>query len=379
MRIVHVMPSLARAFGGPTQSLVGYVRAARAVGIDVEVAAPACPEGDQPWLDEHLGDTPLNLFPGWSRGSFMASPALVDWLGHHARRFDVVHVHGLLNLVSSLAARKARAFGLPVVVRPFGTLSRYTFGHRRGWIKRRYFQALDRPNLRRARALHFTTAEERDEAGWHGLGIEDRSFVVPPPLTDHLPRPFDFAGKRDILFLSRLHPKKNTEALLRAWALLRSRQADVELVIAGDGEPAYVSALIHLADELGVAQSVRFTGFVLGDEKARLLHDAGVFVLPSYQENFGVAVLEAIAAGVPVVVSPHVQLASFVERHRLGRVVDPSPESLAHVLEETLDDMPLRLRCRLEGPALVSRTFSPDAVGRQLLAMYETVLANRNP
>jgi glycosyltransferase involved in cell wall biosynthesis len=182
-----------------------------------------------------------------------------------------------------------------------------------------------------------------------------------------------------VVLISRLDPIKNIEAVLRAWVLLHARRPHLRLTIAGRGSPAYENSLRAQVQSLGLSHSVTFAGFVQGSQKSCLLANASVFVLPSFHENFGVAVLEAIAAGVPVVVSPHVQLASFVERHRLGRVVDPSPESLAHVLEETLDDMPLRLRCRLEGPALVSRTFSPDAVGRQLLAMYETVLANRNP
>ncbi len=274
--------------------------------------------------------------------------------------------------MSSLAARTASAQGTPVVVRPFGTLSRYTFAHRRGWLKRGYFQAIDRPNLRRARGLHFTTDAERDEAGWHGLDLETRSFVVPPPL--HLYAMPCREPTTDVLFLSRLHPKKNVEGLLNAWARVVRDRPGLRLTIAGDGEPAYVARL--RAQAAGLGASVVFAGFVHGEEKARLLASARVFALPSFHENFGVAVLEALAAGLPVVISRDVQLAAFVERHALGRVVAADAGPLAEALLASLDDTALIARCRQDGRRLVADTFSPDAVGQQLRAMYEHVLAS---
>ncbi|MEZ4701058.1 MAG: glycosyltransferase [Rhodothermales bacterium] len=380
MRILHIMPSVARSFGGPTQSLVGYVDAARAVGLSTTVAAPACQEADRAWLEAQLPGTDIQLFPGMASGTFMASPALIGWMKAHAGAFDVVHVHGLLNLVSSLAARTAVSMRRPLVVRPFGTLSRYTFAHRRAWLKHGYFRTLDRPNLRRARGLHFTTGEERDEAEWHRLGLRGRSFVVPPPLA--LPPPVDADSGldrgEDVVFLSRLHPKKNVEGLLRAWPHVLERAPAARLTIAGDGEPGYVSQLHALAASLGIADRVHFAGFVHGAAKTRLLDRSRLFVLPSFQENFGVAVLEAIAAGLPVVIAPAVQLASFVERHRLGRVVDPEPAGLAGAIAETLADRASQARCRQEGPRLVADTFSPEAVGQQLLTMYENVLDPRH-
>lgn len=372
MNLLHVMPSVARSFGGPTQSLVGYVAAARAAGMRVTVAAPACAGVDQRWLEVQLGDADLRLFPGISRGTFMASPALVEWVKRHARDFDVAHVHGLLNLVSSLSARAAEARGIPVVVRPFGTLSRYTFAHRRGWLKRGYFQAIDRPNLRRARGLHFTTDEERDEAGWHGLDLETRSFVVPPPL--HLVAQARQEPTTDVLFLSRLHPIKNIETLLSAWSRVVRERPGLRLTIAGDGESGYVAQL--RAQAAGLGESVVFAGFVQGEEKARLLATSRLFVLPSFHENFGVAVIEALAAGLPVVISRDVQLAAFVERHALGRVVKADSEPLAEALLASLDDDALIARCRQDGRRLVADSFSPDAVGQQLRAMYEHVLAS---
>ncbi len=376
MHVLHVMPSVARTFGGPTQSLIGYVGASSAMGITSSIAAPAVADADRAWLREQIGDAQMHFFPGISFGTFMASPALLGWLASQRKQFDLIHVHGLLNLTSSLAARITRHRHQPVIVRPFGTLSRYTFTHRRTWLKRRYFHVLDRPNLRRAHGLHFTTNEERDEAQWHDLDFACRSFVVPPPLhlvsMDAAPpiRP----GTGHVLYLGRLHPKKNVESLLRAWPHIAQRIRGARLTIAGDGDGDYVASLKTLAYELGIGPRIAFPGFVHGKEKTELLNTANVFVLPSFQENFGVAVLEAIAAGVPVAIAPEVQLAAFVRQHRLGRVAATDPETLAHSVISILNEPSLATHCQAKGPHLVQNTFSPGAIGRQLLSMYETVL-----
>jgi glycosyltransferase involved in cell wall biosynthesis len=122
------------------------------------------------------------------------------------------------------------------------------------------------------------------------------------------------------------------------------------------------------AERVGAA--VTFAGFVEGDAKRELLGSADVFVLPSLHENFGIAVLEALAAGLPVVITPEVQLSGFVREHALGIVAEGNAGSLAESVAAALGDSVLRKRCRTQGAALVSRYFSPSAIGEQLLDMY---------
>ncbi|MDB4909797.1 MAG: glycosyltransferase, partial [Gemmatimonadetes bacterium] len=162
MKVLHVTPSIARAYGGPTYSLAGFARSAIGEGAEVAIAAPAPTAGDK-WLAETLPEAAVYAFRTYGRGAFLASADLHAWLRRNGARFDVVHVHGLLNPVSSLAARACVRNGWPVVIRPFGTLSRYTYAHRRGTLKLFYRWLLDRPNLERVSAIHFTTAVERAE------------------------------------------------------------------------------------------------------------------------------------------------------------------------------------------------------------------------
>jgi glycosyltransferase involved in cell wall biosynthesis len=331
------------------------------------------PADDRAWLDEQLPDATLHEFASAGRHAYVVAPGLWAWLGRHAGRFDAVHVHGLFNPVSSLAARVAVRSGTPAVLRPFGTLSRYTFA-RRSALKRLYHRLLDRPALRRAAALHFTTAAEREEAARLDLTLDGRAHVVPPPWRGPVPS-VDLDAKADrptVLYLSRLHPKKNVTGLIDAWRRVVDARPDAQLWIAGDGDADYVEELRAAVRRHDLGDAVSFLGFVQGEEKARVLREAWAFALPSHQENFGVAVLEAVAAGLPVVISGEVQLRAFVEAHDLGRVVDRTdPAAVADGLRAVLSDDAGRRRVAEAGPRAVQATFSVERVGAQLRAMYE--------
>jgi glycosyltransferase involved in cell wall biosynthesis len=377
MTILHVMPSVSRAFGGPTESLIGYAQAARTQDIDVHVAAPSVPEDDEHWLRDQLPDTTIHFFGSMGRHAWVVAPGLWAWLWRHSPRFDVVHVHGLFNPVSSLSTHISQARGVPTVMRPFGTLSRYTFS-RRSVLKRLYFALLDRPALRRAAAVHFTTEAEREEAARLSLELTDRSAVVPPPWRGETRNVDDAetAERPTVLYMSRLHPKKNVTGLLAAWAQVVEVRPDAQLWVAGDGDDDYVRQLHDTVRRYDLEKSVSFLGFVRGEEKQRVLREAWVFALPSHQENFGVAALEAVAAGLPVVISGEVQLRSFIEEHDLGRVVDRTdPAAIAEGLRCLLTDESARARSAEEGPAAVEETFSVERVGQQLRALYEDAAA----
>lgn len=323
-----------------------------------------------------LPGTTIESFPVHGRGAFLYSSRLLSWLRAKGDSFDAVHVHGLFNPVSSLATRTCVQRGWPVIVRPFGTLSRYTIAHRRGGLKRAYLKYLDAPNLRLVSALHFTTDIEREESMWHNIDWADRSFIVPPAWVDGInpSRPDRTGESQEVVFISRLHPVKSVDLLLDAWALVLQQRPNARLTIAGDGEASYVRKLQERS--VRFSTHARFVGHVSASAKAELLASAAVFVLPSLHENFGIAVLEALAAGVPVVITPEVQLSSFVNEHSLGIVADRSPHLFAQAIVAALDDRSLREHCRADGPALVAQYFSPTVIGNQLSDMYRFAVAH---
>ena len=379
MKILHVAPSIERAYGGPTQSLAGYISASRSAGADIDVAAPF-PSHNEIEALHQAGAGRVETFKGYGSGSSAASPALVKWVRESARMYDAVHVHGLFNFISTFAARAAVAAGSPVIVRPFGTLSRYTFSHRRSGLKRTWFEKLERPNLIRAAAVHFTTVTEREEAEWHGLDLGARAHVVPPPFIPAAEVQSTAPKDRmpTVLFLGRFHPVKNLEMLIEAWSTVSREIPNARLEIAGEGSAAYTEKLKRRAFAAAPHGRVVFPGFLSGVAKASALAAASVLVLPSLHENFGMVVIEAIAAGVPVVVSQHVQLRDFVGANDLGVVASDSADSLGAGIVSALRDSMLQERVRRTGRELVERTYSPIVIGKQLEAMYLSAMQRPN-
>lgn len=372
MRVLHVIPSIERRTGGPAHNLVEYANALAAAGLSVHIATRRSAVEEMQWFHSKAPGAEVIAFGARGELGLSRSPALLRWLRRAARQFDVIHVWGLFNLISSPAARVARERGAAAVITPLGTLSRYSFSYRRARLKKLYFRLVDQPNLCGVSGIHFESEAERDEAGRIDLRLHGRSWVIPPPFTMPPVEPRCVHQRaRRVLFLSRLHPKKNLELLLDAWPEVTRAWPDAELVIAGDGDPVYEQSLREYARRaVGESGGVSFLGFVKQDEKAAVFASSDVFVLPSLHENFGVAVMEATAYGVPVVISPDVQLSPFVERNGLGVVVPREREALASAVLRVLADDGLRERCARNGPAAVADEFSPLAIGRQIAGMY---------
>jgi glycosyltransferase involved in cell wall biosynthesis len=377
MRVLHVAPSIARSYGGPTESLAGYVAAAASQNIEAHVVAPSASEDEQARLGA-AGAATVTTFPSRGSGAFVQSPQLGKWVRDNAAGFDVVHTHGLFNSISTLSARAAIERGAAVIIRPFGTLSRYTFTHRRSRLKRVWFTAFERANLARARGIHFTTATERDEARWHNLDLDRKAFVVPPPCTlNARARNAGAATSDRALFVGRLNPVKNLEMLIEAWREVVRALPAARLEIAGSGDEAYEQKLRGLVQRTGLNQSVHFSGFLSPETRDEALANTSVFVLPSFHENFGVAALEAVAAGVPVVVSPHVQLSSFIEANSLG-LVAADAQALAKAIIRVMTTESIQRRAATHGAAIAMSSYSVDTVGAQLAEMYRAVMLHRN-
>jgi glycosyltransferase involved in cell wall biosynthesis len=186
-----------------------------------------------------------------------------------------------------------------------------------------------------ASAIHVTSEAEAGDV--ERLGYGDRARVIPLGVDvgahTFARRAADASRPLQLLFLSRLHEKKNVPLLLRALAAASGRGRNIELTIAGDGEPRYRAELESLSTSLGLGRSVRFVGHVEGIAKQTTFENADVFVLPSAHENFGLAVAEALAAGLPVIVTPGVALAHNVEQAGAGIVVDATQDALASAFE----------------------------------------------
>ena len=345
-----------------------------AIGIQVEGATTAVGADGAV-----TGDAPVRRFRRlWQPGK--PSWPMARWLSGHVDRYDVVHVHALFSFAPDLAAWLARRRGVPYVIRPLGVLNRYGMRARRPWLKRLSLRLVHGPLLRDAAAVHFTSQAEADEAA--ELGIPMRGIVI--PLGVEIPGPGDrevllarlpaLVGARVLLFLSRLDPVKNLEALIDAFACIAADTPDVRLLVCGAGEAGYVASLKVRAEARGVAGRIEWAGEVRADEKASAFALADLFVLPSHSENFGIAVLEAMAAGVPVVVSERIPLADRIVDAGAGWRCGTDAPSLATALRAALAPEIDRSAIGERAQDLVRIEYSVEAMGRRLKTLYEQIL-----
>jgi glycosyltransferase involved in cell wall biosynthesis len=301
---------------------------------------------------------------------------LTRWLEQYVASYDVLHVHALFSYPTLPACRAARRYAVPYVLRPLGTLDPWALRfHRRR--KAVYFRLFERRNLLGAAAVHAVSEGER--LAIEALGLPVRVVTIPLGIDrataggSALGVGWNDSNKGDltnVLFLSRLHPKKGLEILLDAVERLSRRTRRMRLVVAGDGDAAYVQNLKDRTARCGLDEVVTFTGFVEGAEKERLLQAADLFVLPSYDENFGIAVGEALSVGLPVVVSEHVALAEDVRRAGAGLVVPCDVEHLSRALATLIGDPDLRHRMGEAGRRLARSRFSWPLTARRLAALY---------
>lgn len=381
MRVLHVIPSLSPTQGGPSYALPAMARALHAEGVVVEVATT---DDDGPGQRLALS-SPSEVRDGYRIWYFpkqtefyKVSLPLANWLREHASHFDLIHIHAVFSFATIAAAKAAQRAGVPYLVRPLGVLNRWGMEQRRPWLKSLSFRVLDKPLLDRAAGIHFTSVQERDEAS--SLRLHAPTMILPLGFDlseyDNLPSPAQFhsafvdtADRPLVLFLSRLDPKKNLEGLLTAW---KQVTGPARLVIAGDGDVDYVSHLHKHAEQLGLGDRVLWTGRLEGEMKQAALASATLFVLPSYSENFGIALLEAMASGLPCISTRGVALAS--ESENAVRITTTQPDALVTAIQELLNNPEECTRLGTKARDLVTSRYTLMAMGRALKKWYEDVI-----
>jgi glycosyltransferase involved in cell wall biosynthesis len=366
--------------GGPNVAVRAIARGLVRRGIDVTVATTNA-AGTQS-LDVPV-DTPViddgvvyRYFARSVPGSWKFSWPMTRWLWANAGTYDVVHVHALFSYATIPGCRAAARVPVPYILRPLGTLSDWSLGHRR-WKKRPYYALLERPHLAGASAIHVTSIAEADDVA--RLGYGDRARVIPlgvnvgarPSRRARVP---SGGEPLRLLFLSRLHEKKNVPLLLRALAAARGARP-IELTVAGDGDPGYRDHLADLANQLGLRDVVSFAGHVDDMAKERAFATADCFVLPSAHENFGLAVAEALAAGLPAIVTQNVALARDVQSSGAGVVTEPTETALASALVWAAEHPATLLEMGDRAWQHASRELSWDTTCVRLAELYDELAA----
>jgi glycosyltransferase involved in cell wall biosynthesis len=354
--------------------LFGIAAGARAMGREVSVLGVA-----------HRTAAPIAELCGTDAVYAPLGPRSLGWspgLGRRLalERWDVVHLHGLFTWPSVAVRGWGRRTGGPVVIAPHGMLEPWALS-RSSWKKRLFSAIVEDANLRSTACLHALCADEAANIrrlGWkrpiavipNGVCLEDAKLHLNDPDFDE--RFGIEAGKRVLLFLSRIHPKKGLSPLLHAWKAVERQSSGWDLVIAGPDQLGHERDMRALVVKLGIERNVRFIGPIYGGEKRAALAAAAAFVLPSYSEGFSMAVLEALSWRVPAVVT---RACNFdVSAFGGGWVTEPEAGPLSETLRDVLLSTPERLSAMGErGRAQVELKYTWPTVAAQLWNVYEWV------
>jgi glycosyltransferase involved in cell wall biosynthesis len=403
VRLLHVVPTYVPAWrhGGPVAAVHGLCKALAARGhqvtvfttdvhgaatLDVPRAAPVTVDGVTVWYFPVAAPRRLYRSPamaaalagtGPGRAAAAAGPAA------GAAGFDLVHLHSVFLWPTAAAARAAERAGVPYLVAPRGMLVGDLLRRRGRLRKRLWIRLVEHRTLARAAAVHATSELEAREVARLGLplppvyvvanGVEGEPWS-PAREAELAPAVRAALARRPLLlFLGRVSWKKGLDRLVAALAEVPG----ATLAIAGNDEEGYRARLDRAAAESGVADRIVHLGPVHGADKAGLLHGASALVLASYSENFGNVVLEAMAAGLPVAVTPEVGLAGVVREHAAGVVTAGDPPQLAAALRRLLADPEGRQAMGRRGAAAAVQSFGWGSVAARMEEVYGEVLAGR--
>jgi len=328
MNILHVINSVDPASGGPVEGVRSLSGVITRLGHRVEVASTDPP--DAPYVKTF----PLALYPlGPGHLAYSFTPRLLPWLRQHAREYDVVVVNGIWRYHSFAVWRALRESPTPYVVYTHGMLDpwfkhRYPLKHLKKWL---YWPWADYRVLRDASAVLFTCQEERtlarksfwlysanevvvhygtSEPTGQSEGQQEAFYSAFPALT----------GKNLCLYLGRIHPKKGCDLVLEAFNTVLRPHPDWHLVIAGPEERGLRAQLESRARQLQMSDRVTWTGLIRDGVKWGAIRSSEFLLLPSHQENFGIVVAEALACGLPALISNKVNIWREIEQEHAGLV-----------------------------------------------------------
>ena len=383
MRVLHVTTTMSAEAGGPPTAVRGLATALKSIGVHCEILTTTGGRFRQP--SPSVAGVRVHTFEGtWLSGVWNAhSRALARFVDHCLCEFDLVHVHELWHYPGFAACRLARSCGVPYVVSLRGGLDPVALGQK-PVRKRVYMELVQRSMLESASALHALTGAEADHA--EQLGLPTRVAVIPNGVAANIGPGVDevdlstflrrfpmLAGKRVVLYLGRLSANKGLSLLARSFVHVARRFDDAVLLVVGPNEGDTRAQATTVLASAGLAERATFTGGLDGQDKISALACADAFVLPSSAEGFSNAVLEALAAGVPVVISERCNFPEVAE-WGAGTVVPNGVPAVAGAICDLLADDVRRDAAGRNGRRMVEERYGWSRIAGLFADLYESIV-----
>lgn len=412
MKVLCVTPSYWPAFqyGGPIFVNHYLNRALVKKGIEVTVYTTSVGlEGRVPEnVETELDGVRVIYFPISKTLEFLGGTGWqLSWrmtkaLKANLHSFDLININAIWNYPPAAAAFLSKARRVPYIITAHGTLYPYTVSNKR-WKKLPYYHLIAKRILKNAAAIHYTGADEAEKC--HSFfGLRNKAAVVPYVIDlsefDCIPekealrnRYPILRGKKTILFLSRINWKKGLDILIKAFAIVQRERDDVHLLIVGKDEGEYGEQVkrwirncgmsydsqesetkVRELGENGKTVKITFTGMLTGREKVEAYAGSDLFVLPSYSENFGLVVVEAMACGLPVIISDQVGIHKEIAESKAGIVIQTDPKQLADAILAMLENPELCITMGKNGQQAVKERFAPGTVTDSMIETYQGLM-----
>jgi glycosyltransferase involved in cell wall biosynthesis len=381
-RWVNVLSHLDAKYGGLSSIVPQLCVSVAEAGLATTSVAAFCLPGEH----AQTSCVPPRSITYWptSRIEWIRSPQLRARFERTLAEADGVHIHGLWEQSSNVAARTARALGKPYMISAHGMLEPWALANKR-FKKRLYSALIERANLDGAACLHALTRAEAED--YRRFGCTGPIAVIPNAV--HIPRTLDpslfheaypsLRGRRLILFLGRIHFKKGLDLLVDSWAQLARAWPDAHLVLAGPDSEGTRAGIEQRIAQAGLVDAVTFTGMLDSRMKWSAYAAAACFVLPSYSEGLSTSVLEAIAAGLPIILTEQSHMPEVAEHHA-GWVIQPEVDDLTGALSAALSAAPATSRATgARGRRLIEQQYSWPSVAARMGEIYRWVATGERP
>lgn len=299
------------------------------------------------------------------------------------KEFDLIHITSVFLAISALGSYYARENNIPYIISPHGSLMKEPLIKKSSLIKKFYIKFIEKINLGKAAAIHFTVEREKEE--FEELNIKYKKPIIIPNGIDFkdwdygadlgsFRKKYNLEKNKIVLFLSRIVWKKGLDTLIKSFSKISKRYSDAVLVLAGGDDENYIKKVKEFIKEEKIIDKVLFTGIITGKEKEAAYLDSDVFVLPSYSENFGVVVVEAMYFGLPVIISKGVGLGSKIEKEEVGKVINKDTEEVYRAVIDILENKKESREIAIRAREWVQKEFSIEKVAERWVEEYNKIV-----
>ena len=364
MKILSFVSSLDMSSGGPSRSVPMLVKGLAELGVDITLMTIRSEDMNIHALEGTTAKLKV-LSPSFSRKEI--AKYLAD------ERFELIQIQSVWEMPYHKVILEARKQNIPYIVTPRGMLEPWSLSQKK-WKKKLAWWLYQRNDVQKS-ACVFTTAKMEAEHV-SNLGITTCKAVIPNGIeTDAYPCKSSVEGvKKQVLFLSRVHVKKGIELLFEAWKRLHSDYVDWQLLVIGNGEAEYIHSLENRVESLGLKDSIKILPPVFGEAKIKVYQESALFCLPSFSENFGMVIAEAMSCGTPVITTTNCPW-EILNETDTGWCVDLSVDNLERALREAMEmDANALYDMGQRASKLIYDNFDYRSVTRKTLRLYEWLL-----